>query len=63
MSTTETKLCIIENFIDHFTSSDEERVRMKDVARDYVENDHVDEIDDYNVERIRKFNDKIRNMA
>ena len=48
MSTTkETKLIIIENFIDYFTSSDEERVRLKDVAADYLEDDHVDEIADH----------------
>ena len=61
-STTETKLRIIENFIDYYTSSDEERVRLKDVAADYVEADHVDEIDDYNIERIRVFNDKMKNL-
>jgi hypothetical protein len=61
-STTETKLRIIENFIDYYTSSDEERARLKDIAADYVEADHVDEIDDYNIDRIRAFNDKMKNL-
>lgn len=42
--TQEIKLMIIENFIDHFTSNDAERERMKESAFQYVEEDHVDEI-------------------
>lgn len=42
--TLEIKLMIIENFIDYFTSDENEREEMKQVARDYVEEDHVDEI-------------------
>lgn len=43
--TLETKLMIIENFIDHFTTNEEERERMKNSALQYVEEDHVDEIE------------------
>ena len=43
--TKEIKLMIIENFIDHFTSDEEERHRMKVCAETYVEEDHVDEIE------------------
>lgn len=43
--TLETKLMIIENFIDHYTSHIETREKMKQTARDYVDEDHVDEID------------------
>jgi len=42
--TQEIKLMIIENYIDHYTSNDEERDSMKEVARSYVEEDWVDEI-------------------
>jgi hypothetical protein len=38
------KLMIIENFIDHYTTNDDERDAMKMEARTYVEEDHVDEI-------------------
>ena len=43
--TEETKLMIIENFIDYFTSNDVERLKMKMTAFDYVDEDHVDEIE------------------
>lgn len=42
--TQEIKLMIIENFIDHYTTNDDERDAMKMEARTYVEEDHVDEI-------------------
>jgi hypothetical protein len=42
--TLDIKLMIIENFIEYYTSNDEERDAMKEVARSYVEEDHVDEI-------------------
>jgi len=42
--TEEIKLMIIENFIDYFTSNEEERKAMKESAGLYVEEDHVDEI-------------------
>jgi len=42
--TKDIKLMIIENFIDHYTTNDAERVAMKEEARTYVEEDHVDEI-------------------
>lgn len=42
----ETKLMIIENYIDHFTSDDAERERMKANASEYVKEDHVNEIQD-----------------
>ena len=44
IKTLQTKLDIIENFIDHFTSNDKERERMKATAYQYVDEDHVDEI-------------------
>jgi len=42
--TEEIKLMIIENFIDYFTSSEEERKSIKESAGIYVDEDHVDEI-------------------
>lgn len=42
--TQELKLMIIENYIDHYTTNDDERDRMKADALMYVEEDHVDEI-------------------
>jgi hypothetical protein len=41
------KLMIIENYIDHYTSDDEERDAMKENALMYVEEDYNDEIEDY----------------
>ncbi len=38
------KLMIINNFIDHWTSNEAERERMKNTAAVYVTEDHVDEI-------------------
>lgn len=35
-------LYVIENFIDNYTSDEEEREQMKQVAWDYVSEDHVD---------------------
>jgi len=40
----ETKLMVIENFIDWFTTDAVERDKMKQQALSYVEEDHVDEI-------------------
>jgi len=42
--TEEIKLMIIENFIEHFTTNEEERDLMKKDARLYVKEDWVDEI-------------------
>ena len=42
--TQEIKLMIIENFIEHYTTNDDERDAMKMEALTYVEEDHVDEI-------------------
>ncbi len=42
--TQDIKLMIIDNFIEYYTSNDEERDAMKEVALTYVEEDHVDEI-------------------
>lgn len=39
-----TKLMIIENFIDHYTTLNHERDDMKADAEIYVDEDHVDEI-------------------
>ena len=40
----EMKLTIIENFIDHLTSDEQERERMKEGAYQYVISDHVNEL-------------------
>lgn len=53
--TLETKLMIIENFIDHFTSHIATREKMKQTARDYVEEDHVDEIEQAGFATLPKF--------
>ena len=42
--TEETKLMIIENFIDHIETNEVQRKKLKAVASQYVEEDHVDEI-------------------
>lgn len=39
------KLDIIENFIDYLSSDDSEREGLYRVARNYVEQDHVDELE------------------
>jgi hypothetical protein len=43
-TTKEIKLMIIENYIDHFTSDENERYDMKNNAALYVDEDWVDEI-------------------
>jgi len=40
----EMKLLIIENFIDYFFSDEKERELAKQVAFDYVTQDHVNEL-------------------
>lgn len=47
IKTQKIKLMIIENFIDHFTSNETERLQMKETAFQYVEEDHVDEVESY----------------
>jgi len=42
--TKEVKLMIIDNFIDYIETSEIERKRLKDIASQYVDEDHVDEI-------------------
>lgn len=44
INTQSLKYDIINNFIDYFSSNEEERDRMRIVAKDYVNQDHVDEI-------------------
>lgn len=44
MTTKEIKLMIIENFIDWHTTNEEERNIMKENAKQYVNEDWVDEI-------------------
>lgn len=45
INTAETKLMIIENFIDYYCYSNyEEKEMMMQIALDYVNQDHVDEI-------------------
>jgi hypothetical protein len=43
--TQEIKLMIIENFIDHHTTNEDERDRMKEDAFMYVKEDWVNEIE------------------
>jgi hypothetical protein len=45
--TQQIKLMIIENYIDHYTSDDEERDAMKENALAYVQEDFNDEVQDY----------------
>ena len=45
--TQQIKLMIIENYIDHYTSDDEERDAMKENALMYVQEDFNDEVQDY----------------
>ena len=45
MTTKETKLMIIENYIDWYTTNEAERKELKENAVGYVNEDHVDEID------------------
>jgi|APGre2960657404_1045060.scaffolds.fasta_scaffold143652_4 hypothetical protein len=42
----ERKLIIIENFIDYYSSDDKEREYLKEIAFNYVIEDHVNELDD-----------------
>ena len=42
----ETKLIIIENFIEWFSSDENERNEMKALALTYVQEDHVNELED-----------------
>lgn len=42
--TQETKLMILENFIDHIETNEVQRQKLKAVALEYIEEDHVDEI-------------------
>jgi len=42
MKKSDYNLRVIENFIDYYTSDDAERIRMKEVAADYISEDHVD---------------------
>lgn len=46
-STLVTKLIIIQNFIDNFTSNEAERLQMYAAAEMYVDEDHVDEVESY----------------
>tara|TARA_R110000796_G_scaffold58413_8_gene134985 strand:+ start:1267 stop:1575 length:309 start_codon:yes stop_codon:yes gene_type:complete len=48
-NTKEIKLMIIENYIDWFTTDEDEREQMKENAKLYVEEDWVDEIAQSNV--------------
>jgi spore maturation protein CgeB len=42
----ELKLIIIENFIEYYTSSDKERMAIKECAYDYVIEDHCNELEE-----------------
>ena len=41
----ERKLIIIENFIDYYTSDDKQREDLKELAFNYVIEDHINELD------------------
>jgi hypothetical protein len=43
-SSKEVKLIILENFVDYYTTNDDEREAIKSTARTYVNEDHVDEV-------------------
>jgi hypothetical protein len=43
-SSKEVKLIILENFVDYYTTNDDEREAIKSAARTYVNEDHVDEV-------------------
>jgi len=45
MKNNEVKLMIIHNFIDWFTNNEEERNKLKNEAENYVNEDHVNEIE------------------
>ena len=45
MKQSETKLIIIQNYIDYFTSNDDERKLMYENAYQYVNEDHVNELE------------------
>jgi hypothetical protein len=45
MKQSETKLIIIQNYINYFTSNDDERKLMYENAYQYVKEDHVDELE------------------
>jgi hypothetical protein len=53
MTTKEVKLMIIENFIDHYTTNESERLMLKECAFEYVEEDWVDEIAQAQIEWTR----------
>lgn len=63
--TKDIKLMIIENFIDHFTSDESEREKMKETARTYVEEDWVDEIaqSDLKVEKLLLVDDYLADVG
>lgn len=44
VKTSDIKMDIIENFIDYYASEEETKERMLTVARDYVNQDTVDEV-------------------
>lgn len=41
----EMKLTIIENFIDHYLHDDKDREQVKEIAFQYVTEDHINELD------------------
>lgn len=45
--TEDLKLIIIENFIDYYTSNDKERELMKECAYNYVIDDHINELEQF----------------
>lgn len=47
MKSTEIKQMIIENFIDWYSSYETERIRMKEALQIYLDEDHVDELQEF----------------
>ena len=45
---------IIENYIDWYTSDENERIKMKDNAYEYVEGDWVNELENFELTKNEK---------
>jgi hypothetical protein len=47
MKSNEIKEIIIENFIEWYSSFETERIRMKEALQIYLDEDHVDEVQEF----------------
>jgi len=59
MTTKEIKLMIIQNFIEYYTTDEDERMDMIGLAQTYVDEDWVDEIAQAGYEHISNHTDDI----